>query len=54
MKPGAELNERESPRIGVALFGNRQVYHRPPPSLNSDAGAVAGIRNWLPQIGVEL
>ncbi|WP_428357024.1 type II toxin-antitoxin system HicA family toxin [Methyloprofundus sp.] len=44
---GAEISERESSRIGVRLFNTRKVFHRPHPSLNTDKGAVASIREWL-------
>jgi hypothetical protein len=50
---GAELSEREGSRIGVRLFGERRVFHRPHPSPNTDKGAVASIRNWLKENGVE-
>ena len=44
---GAELSEREGARIGVRLFGERRVFHRPHPSPDTDKGAVASIRKWL-------
>jgi len=44
---GAELSEREGSRIGVRLFGERRVFHRPHPFLDTDKGAVASIRKWL-------
>jgi hypothetical protein len=50
---GAELSEREGSRIGVRLFGDRRVFHRPHPSPNTDKGAVASIRKWLKENGVE-
>ena len=50
---GAEISEREGSRIGVRLFGDRRVFHRPHPSPNVSAGAVASIRDWLRQHGVE-
>jgi hypothetical protein len=50
---GAELSEREGSRIGVRLFGARRVFHRPHPSPNTDKGAVASIRKWLKENGVE-
>ena len=52
VEPGADLSEREGSRIGVRLFGDRRVLHRPHPSPNTDAGAVASIRKWLRQNGV--
>lgn len=30
---GAEITEREGARIGVRLFGDRRVFHRPIPHL---------------------
>ncbi len=44
---GAEISEREGSRVGVRLFGERRVFHRPHPSPNTDKGAVAAIRQWL-------
>ena len=49
---GAEISEREGSRIGVRLFGERRVFHRPHPSPDTDKGAVASIRNWLEENGV--
>lgn len=49
---GAELSEREGSRIGVRLFGERRVFHRPHPSPKTDKGAVASIRQWLEANGV--
>lgn len=50
---GAELSQREGSRIGVRLFGERRVFHRPHPSPDTDKGAVASIRQWLKENGVE-
>ncbi|MYB05208.1 MAG: type II toxin-antitoxin system HicA family toxin [Gemmatimonadetes bacterium] len=50
---GAEISQREGSRIGVRLFGDRRVFHRPHPSPNVDAGAVASVREWLRRNGVE-
>ena len=44
---GAEIGEREGSRVGVRLFGERRVFHRPHPSPMTDKGAVAAIREWL-------
>lgn len=49
---GAEISEREGSRIGVRLFGERRVFHRPHPSPDTDKGAVAAIRDWLNTHGV--
>jgi HicA toxin of bacterial toxin-antitoxin, len=50
---GAEVTEREGSRVAVVLFGEVRVFHRPHPSPNTDKGAVASIRKWLEQHGVE-
>lgn len=50
---GAEISEREGSRIGVVLFDEVRVFHRPHPSLDTDKGAVASIRNWLESHGVK-
>jgi len=50
---GAEISEREGSRIAVVLFNEVRVFHRPHPSPNTDRGAVASIRNWLKQHGIE-
>ena len=49
---GAEITEREGSRIGVRLFGERRVFHRPHPSPQTDKGAIASVRLWLDQNGV--
>ncbi len=49
---GAEISEREGSRVGVYLFDEIRVFHRPHPSPETDKGAVASIRNWLQQNGV--
>jgi len=49
---GAEITEREGSRVGVRLFGERRVFHRPHPSPDTDRGAVASIRKWLEENGV--
>jgi len=50
---GAEVSEREGSRIGVFLFGEVRVFHRPHPSPDTDKGAVASIRKWLNEHGVK-
>jgi HicA toxin of bacterial toxin-antitoxin, len=50
---GAEVTEREGSRVAVVLFREVRVFHRPHPSPNTDKGAVASIRKWLEQHGVE-
>jgi hypothetical protein len=49
---GAEVTEREGSRVGVFLFGEVRVFHRPHPSPDTDKGAVASIRRWLEIHGV--
>jgi hypothetical protein len=50
---GAEVSEREGSRVAVFLFDEVRVFHRPHPSPNTDKGAVASVRKWLEQHGVE-
>jgi len=50
---GADISEREGSRVAVILFEEVRVFHRPHPSPNTDKGAVASIRTWLEQHGVE-
>jgi HicA toxin of bacterial toxin-antitoxin, len=50
---GAEVTEREGSRVAVVVFEEVRVFHRPHPSPNTDKGAVASIRKWLEQHGVE-
>ena len=50
---GAEVEERVGSRVSVFLFEEVRVFHRPHPSPNTDKGAVASIRKWLEQHGVE-
>lgn len=49
---GAEIIEAEGSRIGVRLFNDRRVFHRPHPSPDMDKGAVANLREWLRSNGV--
>ena len=50
---GAEVEERAGSRVSVFLFGEVRVFHRPHPSPDTDKGAVASVRKWLEQHGVE-
>ena len=50
---GAEISEREGSRVGVKLFGEIQVFHRPHPSTDTDKGAISSIRKWLEKNGVK-
>ncbi len=49
---GADISEREGSRVGIKLFGEVQVFHRPHPSPDTDKGAVSSVRNWLEKNGV--
>jgi hypothetical protein len=49
---GAEITEREGSRVGVVLFGEVRVFHRPHPTPDTDKGAVTSIRKWLEEHGV--
>lgn len=50
---GAQIEtSREGSRVGVVLFGEARVLHKPHPSPHMDKGAVAAIRDWLEQHGV--
>jgi len=49
----AKIKEREGAKIGVVLFGEIQVFHRPHPSPDTDKGAVSSIRKWLERNGVK-
>lgn len=50
---GAQITEGEGSRIGVRLFEERRVFHRPHPSPDTDKGAVSSIRRWLESNGVK-
>ena len=50
---GAEVSEREGSRIGVKLFSDRRVFHRPHPSPDTDKAAVESVRKWLETNGVK-
>lgn len=50
---GATIEEREGSRVGITLFGQVRVFHRPHPSPETDKGAVASIRKWLEENGVK-
>ena len=50
---GAEVTEREGSRIGVKLFADRRVFHRPHPSPDTDKAAVEDIRKRFETNGVK-
>jgi hypothetical protein len=49
---GAEISEREGSRVGVFLFAEVRVFHRPHPTPDTDKGAVSSIRKWLEANGI--
>lgn len=49
---GGKIDEREGSRVLVRLFDERRVFHRPHPSPMTDKGAVASLREWLQDNGV--
>lgn len=50
---GAQIEtSRAGSRVGVVLFGEVRVLHKPHPSPCMDKGAVAAVRDWLEQHGV--
>jgi len=49
---GAEIVEREGSRVGIVLFGEIRVMHRPHPTPNVDKAALVSIRKWLELHGV--
>lgn len=49
---GGDVTEREGSRVGVVLFGEVKVFHRPHPKPDTDKGALVSVRKWLEQNGV--
>ena len=50
---GAEISEGRGSRVRLALNGVRAVFHRPHPRKETDKGAVASMRRFLVEAGVE-
>ncbi|MDR2153497.1 MAG: type II toxin-antitoxin system HicA family toxin [Burkholderiaceae bacterium] len=50
---GGQISEQEGSRVLVRLFGDRRVFHRPHPAPTTDKGALASIRKWLEEHGVQ-
>ena len=50
---GAEVSEGRGSRVRVALKGVRAVFHRPHPQKETDRGAVAAVRRFLIEAGIE-
>lgn len=51
---GAGISEAEGSRVSIVLFGQVRVMHRPHPRPEVDKGAVAAIRKWLDENGVNV
>jgi hypothetical protein len=51
---GAEVSEGRGSRVRIALNGVRAVFHRPHPQKETDRGAVAAMRRFLIEAGIEL
>ncbi len=50
---GAEISEGRGSRVRIALNDVRAVFHRPHPRKETDKGAVAAMRRFLIEVGVE-
>jgi hypothetical protein len=50
---GAEISEGRGSRVRIALNDVRAVFHRPHPQKETDKGAVAAMRRFLTEAGVE-
>nr|WP_255617844.1 type II toxin-antitoxin system HicA family toxin [Aurantimonas sp. VKM B-3413] len=50
---GAEIEEREGSRIGIVMFGEIRVFHRPHPTPDTDKSAVVAVRKWLEANGIK-
>jgi len=50
---GAEVSQGRGSRVRVALNGVRAVFHRPHPQKETDRGAVAAMRRFLIEAGIE-
>ena len=51
---GAELSEGRGSRVRVVLNGVRAVFHRPHPEKETDRGAVAAMRRFPVEAGIEV
>jgi len=51
---GAEISAGRGSRVRIALNNVRAVFHRPHPRKETDKGAVAAMRRFLIEAGVEL
>ena len=49
----ADISEGRGSRVRVALNGARAVFHRPHPRKEADRGAVAAVRRFLAEAGID-
>ncbi|MGY6410625.1 MAG: type II toxin-antitoxin system HicA family toxin [Alkalilacustris sp.] len=50
---GAEITEGSGSRVRVKLSGVRAGFHRPHPQPETDKGALASVRRFLKEAGIE-
>jgi len=50
---GAYIEERKGSRVAIELNDVVALFHRPHPEKEIDKGAVASIRRFLKEVGVE-
>ncbi len=50
---GAEISGGRGSRVRIALKGVRAVFHRPHPEKETDRGAVASMKRFLTEAGIE-
>jgi len=50
---GADLSEGRGSRVRIAMRGIRAVFHRPHPQKETDRGAVAALRRFLVEAGIQ-
>jgi len=50
---GAYIEERKGSRVAIELNDVVAIFHRPHPEKEIDKGAVASIRKFLKEVGVE-
>ena len=50
---GAYIEERKGSRVAIELNDVVAIFHRPHPEKEIDKGAVASIRRFLKEVGVE-
>ena len=50
---GAEISEGRGSRVRIVLRGVRAVFHRPHPRKETEKGAVASMRRFLIEAGVQ-